>query len=487
MARFNKIIPKTQTKTTNLAGGAAYTQSNDMELLSILLTSFGNDQYYRKNKDTVDRLKVLISLVDKKFVAQAAVYARTVHGMRTITHIAASELAKYTAEREWGANFFNKIINRVDDMTEIASYHQQNNGKLSSMMKKGFAKAFDKFTGYHLAKYRAEKKTIKLIDIVNMVHPKATSLNEKALKDLGAGKLKITEETGETWESLLSAAGNDPKNKAAAWHKLITEKTIGYLGLLRNLSNIARQAPDVLPEALNSLTNESFIKKSLIFPFQYLVAYKQFSQEDTKEARLITQALTTAVDISCINVKELNFSGNTLVAIDNSGSMASGVTGSTYVEKSELGALFGIVMARAANGDIMEFGDTARYIHYSLGTHSLDFAEGFSRKNQVGHGTDFHSVLKLANKKYDRILFFSDMQGWAGGHFTPLSDLVNYRNKFQADPYIYSFDLAGYGTTQFKGNKIYNLAGYSDKVLNTMKFFETDKNALINEVKKIEL
>lgn len=488
MSKFNTTTKQT-IKTTNLAGGKAYSQSSELELVSLLLTSFMQDQYYEKASDQLTRLKDLINKCNPKFVAQAAIYARTVYGMRSITHVTASELAKHIGGEKWAKNFYDKIVYRVDDMMEIMSYHKTNNGKFSGAMKKGFAKAFDKFTKYQLAKYRAAGKAFKLIDVVNVVHPKPTEGNEEAIAALVKGDLK----SFDTWESALTEAGQTGETaaeklelKKGAWTKLIKEKKLGYLGLLRNLRNISEQAPEALPAALESLTSREFIKKSLIFPFQYLIAYKQFEKLNTKESRLITKALSEAIDISCDNVKDLNFTGNTLVAIDNSGSMDSPVTKSEHMKKSELGALFGIVFAKAINGDIMEFGTNARYIHYSLNEHSMDFAAGFHEKNQVGHGTDFPSIFKTANKKYDRVLIFSDMQGWRSGG-EPGMWVRQYMSNFGADPFIYSFDLAGYGSMMFPEGKVFALAGFSDKIFNLMTILEKDKKALLNEIKKLEI
>ena len=242
------------------------------------------------------------------------------------------------------------------------------------------------------------------------------------------------------------------------------------------------QAPEVLDEALASLTNEAFIKKSLVFPFQYLIAYKQFSSMNTPQSRKIASALSDAIDISCQNVKSLNFEGNTLVVVDNSGSMDSPVAKSEHMKKSELGALFGIVLAKAINADIMEFGTNARYINYSLKENSMEFAANFTSKNQVGHGTDFPAIFNTANKKYDRILIFSDMQGWRSGG-APTHAANSYKSKFNCDPHIYSFDLAGYGTMMFPENKVYAMAGFSEKIFTIMSLLEKDRKALVNTIK----
>lgn len=487
MSKFNTAIKP--AKTENLAGGEAYWQSPELELVSILLTSFANDQFYRSADDTFERLKQLVTKCDKRFVAQAAIFARTKYGMRSITHCVASELAKYIGGEKWAKNFYEAIVYRPDDMMEILSYHTEKNGKVPNAIKKGFAKAFDKFTKYQLAKYRGEGKGFKLVDVVNLVHPVPVEGNKEAIDALVKGNLK----SFDTWETELTKAGQNATNedekadfKKEVWIKLVREKKIGYLALLRNLRNIMEQAPEVLNEALVSLTDRNFIKRSLIFPFQYLTAYKQFAAINSKESRLITQALSNAVDISCDNIKSLNFEGNTLIAVDNSGSMDNPVAKSPHMKMSELGSLFGIVLGKAINADIMEFGDNARYIPYGLQEHSMNFAADFSGKNKVGHGTNFHSIFPKADKHYSRILIFSDLQGWAGYH-TPESAFKAYRKQYDANPFIYSFDLAGYGTMQFPESKVFCVAGFSDKIFNTMALLETDKKALINEIKKIEL
>lgn len=497
MSRFNQ--PNPGTATTNLAGGAAFSQTPELELASVLLTSFVQDQYYRSAGDTLARLKSLISQCDPKFVAQAAIYARKTFGMRSITHVTAGELAKHIGGQPWGKNFYDKIVHRPDDMTEIAAYYLENCAEaapgnkrkkktLTHAMKKGFAAALGRLNAYSLAKYRGEGKGFKMVDMVNMVRPAYSD----PLTALIKGELKSTD----TWESKLTKAGQTGTTeeevlslKKDAWTELIQGKTLGYLALLRNLRNIMEQAPDVLPEALTSLTSPDFIKKSLIMPFQYLVAYKQFLVVNSKEGRLITDALSRAIDISCANIKELGFTGNTLIAVDNSGSMDAPVAKSEHMKRSELGALFGMVFAKAINADIMEFGDNARYINYRLDDVSMKFAGEFAKNNRVGHGTYFNAIFELAarhQKKYDRILIFSDMQGWVGGN-SANSTFSQYKRMFNVNPFLYSFDLAGYGTMQFPEDKVFAIAGFSDKIIDIASKLEADKKALINEIKKVEI
>jgi len=208
MSKFN--TKSTGTKTTNLAGGEAFQESPELEFISILLTSFVQDQYYRSASDGINRVKALVKACDKEFCAKAAIYARNEFGMRSISHVVAGEIAKQVKGKEWTKRFFDKVVYRVDDITEILSYYMGEYKKpLPNSLKKGLAKAFDKFNEYQLAKYRGEGKQLSLVDAVNLVHPSPFNGNADALKKLVNGELV----SKDTWESELTKAGQNAESK----------------------------------------------------------------------------------------------------------------------------------------------------------------------------------------------------------------------------------------------------------------------------------
>ena len=171
MAKFNTKSPKAKTLPENLAGGQAYKQSDELALASILLTSFVSDQFYRGSSDTLSEVKSLLSKVDPVFAAKAAIYARDRFGMRSITHALAGEIAPLASGADWGKSFYEKVISRPDDMTEILSYYMSLNGKgkvkFPNSIKKGFAAAFDKFDDYQIAKYKMSNRSVKLVEVVS--------------------------------------------------------------------------------------------------------------------------------------------------------------------------------------------------------------------------------------------------------------------------------------------------------------------------------
>ena len=240
MPKFNRkleIRPEIRADSTNLAGGRAFGQSPELEFASMLLTSSVSDQFYRKEAETLERVPQLLDGgVSHEFAAKAAIYARDQFNMRSISHVVAAELAARVKDSQWMRPFVRDVIVRVDDMLEILDYYEGKYGRqpVPNALKRGMRDAFAKFDGYQLAKYRGERSAVKLVDVVNLVHPVPTELNRDALNQLVADKLRSTD----TWESRLSQAGqadesevNRSEMKAEAWAGLVRSRKIGYMAL----------------------------------------------------------------------------------------------------------------------------------------------------------------------------------------------------------------------------------------------------------------
>ncbi|XP_056246593.1 telomerase protein component 1 isoform X2 [Seriola aureovittata] len=76
----------------------------------------------------------------------------------------------------------------------------------------------------------------------------------------------------QTWERLLSLQGN----KAASWEKLIDNKSLPFMAMLRNLRNMITQgiSENHHKMILSRLTNKKAVTQSRQFPFRFLAAYK---------------------------------------------------------------------------------------------------------------------------------------------------------------------------------------------------------------------
>ncbi|NRB76677.1 MAG: TROVE domain-containing protein, partial [Verrucomicrobiales bacterium] len=317
---------------------------------------------------------------------------------------------------------------------------------------------------------------LKLVDAVNLVHPPHT----EALRDLVAGTLA----PAETWETKLTQAGQKSQSdrekevrKAAAWATLIRDRKIGYFALLRNLRNILEQAPELTSDVVKLLTNETLIRRSLVMPFRFRTALDAIESVEVSrfQRQKVVRALNQAVDLSLANVPR--FRGRTLIAMDCSGSMLG--------KPMKVGSLFASVLYKVNDADLMLFSGDARHVTFNADDGTLSLAQRIEEKAEWS-GTNFHAVFQRAKRAYDRVVILSDMQAWMG-HWTPKESFDRYVQKVGQRPRIYSFDLAGYGTLQFPEREVYALAGFSDKTLETMRFLEEDKYALIRKIESIDL
>ena len=496
MSKFN--TQSESTKVINRAGGQAFQESPKLAFVSLLLTSLLKDQYYRTEGETMKELVDFIdNIADKRFIAKASVYARNEFGMRSITHVVAAELAKRVKGETWMRPFLIKNFHRADDMTETWSYYMSKYGDpVPNSLRVAVKRGFDKFDDYQLAKYRAEGKAVTMLDLVNYCHPVATDKNKKSMEGLIKGTLKASG----TWNAELAKAGRNAEGddekgemKKEVWANLIKEKKLPYFAAIRNIRNIVEQAPELIDELCEVIENDEMLKRSLLFPFRFVTAVKQLQTDGINEPR-IYKSLNVALEKSFDNVPKLP--GRTLVAIDHSGSM--GMNGaSKALTNFEIGALFGITLAKSNNADIIYFGDIAKYaainpvdstptlINYLDSLNKGGWGRNYGATD-VGHGTNFTAVFQEANKKYDRICFFSDMQGWMNGG-APMADFVTYKSRTGANPKIYSFDLAGHGTLMFPEPEIYCLAGFSDKIFGLMKLMESDRQAMLTAIEQVEL
>jgi hypothetical protein len=123
-------------------------------------------------------------------------------------------------------------------------------------------------------------------------------------------------------------------------------------------------------------------------------------------------------------------------------------------------------------------------------------------ETDVGMATNAYLAVRyLIRHKVDvdRILLFSDMQcydtGDVGRHWgmpTGVSlaeELKEYKAKVNPEVYLYSVDLAGYGTAQFpKGeSRVCAIAGWSERLLHFVPLYESVGTGALEAIEKIRL
>lgn len=458
--------------TLNFAGAPAHAMSEKLALTTLVLTSFLKDQFYRSEAQTTAEIDRLLPLAGAPFAAKLAIFARRTYGMRSVSHYIAARLAGSLNKVQWTRKFYRQVIRRPDDVLEILACfkHLYPGVMVPNSLRRGLADRLKTLSPHALAKYRKDGAELSMIDAVNICHPVAN--------DQLSALMKGTLATAETWETKLTQAGQSDGDvdelKGAAWNELLGSGKLGYFALLRNLRNIAEQASSAIPLACKQLVNKEAIEKSLVLPFRFVTAYEAINGAaiTPEHKRALIEAITDAVEISLANVP--SFKGRTLVALDCSGSMAS------YRLKA---GLFAAALARKPNTDLLVFDNNAQYVTVNGRVPVLTVAMTIPFP---GGGTNFDSIFQKAGiygSKYDRVIILSDMQAWIGGH-TPAREFAAYKRITKCSPKVFCMDFAGYGTLQFPEKDVYQLAGFSEKVFDTMAVLEADKDALIHEIEQ---
>lgn len=556
MAKFNEKKVAKQPTETNFMGEMAFKMEDKEELVSTVMTTFLHNEYYEKESDKVGRIQSLLKKVDPLFAAKLAIYARNEGNLRSVTHLVSAEIAKYIGGSEWGKRFYNKIVVRPDDMSEIVSAYAQINGmkqndikKIPNAIKRGFKSALERLDAYQLDKYKMNNRSVSMIDLIRLFHPKGTQKNAEAFKRLVNGESLDDLYETKILEKQMTKAGKDTKDstieeKNAAKAEAISEvldnvKGMPIMNLIRNLRNIILYAPNKVDDACTQLRIEEKILNSRLLPFRFATAYSEIekmaydeskkvdtditfesdikSNELTKEQfdeckGKVLDALEDALQYSVNNIPELE--GNVAVLIDHSGSVRGDRGGSSRVSAfsktntAMIGNLFGSMMAyRQKNVYVGLFGDRLINVPMKRDMKLLDFNEySYMEGAKCGGGTetgiyDFIEKCVKENKKVDNVVVFSDCQIGNGYSFTSWYGRSSSQNGKHFHELFKEFrkinpscnwivvNLRQSGSTSVfdKSQRILNIAGWSDKIFDVIKSQCKGWDAIIKEIEAIEI
>ena len=550
MGKYNTTKVGVIPSVVNEMGEKAYMMEAKEDLVATVLTTFLSDSYYEKESEIISRIKDALSKVDPLFVAKLALYARNEANMRSVTHLLAGELAKRISGSDWAKRFYSKIVVRPDDMTEILAYYAHINGnklnKIPNSIKKGFKKALERLDAYQIDKYKMKNKDISMIDLVRLFHPCPTKKNEEAYRRLINGESLDDLYSAKTIEKTMSKAGSMAKNddeKAELKNNAIqdvlnTDKGMSMLSLLRNLRNIILISPDSVDEACRQLTIKEKVLNSRILPFRFASAYEEIEkltytkphiktsiafESDIKQNIVseevfnklktkVLDSIETALQYSVNNIPSL--SGNTAILIDHSGSVRGDMGGHSRVSAfsktttAMIGNLFGSMMAyRQKNVYIGLFGDKLINVPINRNKKMLDFNSlSFNLGASCGGSTEdgLYQFLYTAikeNKKVDNLIIFSDMvigsngtggwdkTSWAPRKFGTFQNLFKDFKKInpQCNTICVNIKATGGKSVFHKSLNVLTIAGWNDKIFDTIASNTTGWDEIIKKIEKIEI
>lgn len=555
MSKYNAKAEGVKPTVVNAMGENAYQLSAKEELVSTCMTTFlSGDHYYETEKEVVNRIVNKLNEVDPLFAAKLALYVRNEGNLRSVSHLIAATIAKRASGTEWSKRFYNKIVVRPDDMSEILSAYAVQNKmdlkkirKIPNAIKKGFKTALERLDAYQIDKYKMNSRQVKMLDLVNLFHPKGTQRNQQAYHNLVNGESLAGLYASKVLEKEMTKAGQKTQGKSvqekeaakkeAIENVLSNVKGMPIMNLLRNLRNIILYAPKSVDDACAQLTNETAVLNSRLLPFRFATAYEEIEkmsfsdkksdtsiafEEDynnqtitaTEFAKLkekVLNAIEDALQISCQNIPELE--GNTAILIDHSGSVRGDGGGSSRVSAfsktttAMIGNLFGSMMAyRQKNVYIGLFGDRLIPVKIDRSQRLLDFNKrSFDKGANCGGGTeqgiyDFFRQAVREKKKIDNIIVFSDCQigssgstSWYGTSGTERSatfqDLIKQFRKINPLCNIIVVDIHNTrgNNVFYKPERVLNIAGWSANIFDVIKSNTKGFGAILKEIEAIEI
>lgn len=402
-----------------------------------------------------------------------AVALRTEDNIRTTPQVIMVRAAHHPRVRGTTliSNHAAGIIQRPDELTVQLAYHLSRHGKkapIPNSLKKAWRRSFARFNAYSLAKYRMENREVKLVDVMNLVHPTRTATINKL-----ANGLLTTE--GKTWEAIRSAGGS--------WNDALD--VMGHMALLRNLRNLSENG---VPTNLFTEKLVNGAKTGRQLPFRYYSAYKAVEGKTTPQ---VLDAIERAMEESMGFMP--TFPGRVASLCDNSGSATTTTTSRIGTMKmSTIANLSGVITGKlAGEGYVGVFGDKLEMVPIRKKSSIFDELNKLERiGGGIGGSTEngiwlFFDQAIQKKEHWDHIFVYSDMQAghgglygitpyqyrnyqWNNGRNIDVPKLIQtYRNQVNPNVQVFLVQVAGYQDTIIPEfyDKTYILGGWSDNIL----------------------
>jgi len=194
MASRNRITP-----AHTYEGGRAQRFAPDRALQRTLMNCLlWEKQFYEDGVSIAERIARLVPKVAAKRCAELAIEARERMKLRHAPLLVVREMARIPTHRALVAETLARIVQRPDELTEFLAIYwanalgplqQRKRQPVSAQVKKGLARALNKFDAYQRAKYDRDG-AVRLRDVLFLVHAKPKDASQETMwKQLVDGTL----------------------------------------------------------------------------------------------------------------------------------------------------------------------------------------------------------------------------------------------------------------------------------------------------------
>jgi len=365
---------------------------------SVLACLLWEGQFYEDGVAIAGRIAEVVPKVEAERVAALAVEAREAMKLRHAPLLLVREMARHKTHRALVAETLARVIQRADELAEfVAIYWQNGRAPLSAQVKKGLAAAFTRFDEYGLAKYD-RAGTVKLRDVLFLCHAKPRDEAQAMLwKRLIAGELAPPD----TWEVALSSGAD----KREAWERLLAERKLGALALLRNLRNMkdAGVREELVLEAVRGM------KTDRVLPFRFIAAARYAPQweEALEQAMFGCVAGHSHPGQEKARMGHPKLGGKTILLIDVSGSMVAPLSHRSEMLRTDAAYGLAVLLREICEQvSVYSFSNELKRIAPRRGFALRDAIEA----SQPHQGTYLGKALGEIDESYDRLIVITDEQ-----------------------------------------------------------------------------
>ena len=510
-----------------------------------------------------------------EFIVQLAYYTREKLNLRTTANFLIAFAAARKETKKLLERYFNAAVRLPTDLLEVVQFLQELSRKhlpegqcyVPTCLQRLVRHKFREFNVYQLGKYCSEgrrkhmskkaapKLTLAMKKLVRLCHISEPAdmvcsilgkrypddeeeFSASSLAAMGRifdpsqahKRMKIP--VPETWETQISAYGN----KAEVWERLIKERKLPFMAMLRNLRNLleAGVSRETHALVLARLQDSVQVAESRLFPFRFFSAFEalRVNQASLRPGapikpkaapKVIPQdlldqykaALEATVKLATLNNVQPVL-GHSVIFCDVSGSMTAQLSGGpmgSITNCMQVGVLLGLMLRYVCeSSDFIVFSSPGRHQKCwfrvelpkdGIRDNILASMESVLKqgRSNLGGGTDFPydyvSEIITNRTHVDQIFMFSDMMvspGYeefagthTGGELSVGAVLNKYRAKVNAGLKFVTVDLACQaqnllGADYADDYRNVQLWGYSDAILGLVSELQKSQIEAVEEV-----
>lgn len=497
------VAPTTTDLVTNLAGGKAYSMTDEMALLQLAVTGVFNDTFYATAEDQLKTVQTLVDKCSTEWIARVAIYAREKGYMKDMPAYLVAVLASRPEKNIFNYTFDLVIDNvgMIRNFTQVIRSGVTGRKSLGSAPKHAIARALNKLSADRIF-YQSVGTSPSLEDVLKLSHCKPLDAEHDALygylldKPYIAENLPLLVKRFEAYKAgtLLEAPAVDFRRLTALnltdeqWMDIGIRMTWNQTRM--NLNTLARHncfTSQVFTDTIvKKLQDEGAIAHSKVLPF---AIYNAINNVDAAVPASVKQALGWCLDLSLMNAPVLT--DDTIILVDTSGSMNSPVTGyrpgATSTMTCTKAAAYFAASILKRNPDrvaILPFDTTV----HPIAVNPRDSVETITKQlARGGGGTDVSCGVRhiLRTPKYKNILIISDNESWFDGmdsyrgmRSTATQAAWQQYKKARPDARMVCWDITPNTTVQAKNDhSVLNVGGFTEAVYDLVSMWYGVGNA----------